>query len=100
MNNARHTRVPALLALSASEHPVSKIGGGVSADDFTLKILITYYVEETVVADSAYAVNFLANGIPSLDGMHLIASPVANFAPKESTSPVSSAAVTEFLLLR
>ena len=32
--------------------------------------------------------------------MHPIASPVANFAPKESTSPVSLAAVTEFLLLR
>ena len=34
------------------------------------------------------------------DAMHSIASPVANFAPKEHTSPVSSAAVTEFLLLR
>ena len=28
VNNARHPRVPALLALSASEHPVSTLGGG------------------------------------------------------------------------
>ena len=27
VNNARHPRVPALLALSASEHPVSMLGG-------------------------------------------------------------------------
>ena len=32
--------------------------------------------------------------------MHTIPAPVANFSPTESTSPVSSAAVTEFLLLR
>ena len=58
------------------------------------------YVEDKVTADATYAVNFVANGISSPDAIHPIASLVANFAPLESTSPVSSAAVTEFLLLR
>ena len=100
VNNARHPRVPALLALSASAHPVSQLGGGVSPDDTTRNILKIGNVEDKVAADATHTVNFVANGISSPDAMHPIASPVANFAPKESTSPVSSAAVTEFLLLR
>ena len=40
------------------------------------------YVEDKVTADATYAVNFVANDISSLDEMHPIASPVANFAPK------------------
>ena len=64
------------------------------------KKLIIHYVKDKVAADATYAVYFVAKGISSPDAMHPIASTVANFAPKESTSPVSSAAVTEFLLLR
>ena len=57
-------------------------------------------VEDKVAADATHAVNFVANGISSPDAMLTTASSVANFAPKESTSPISSAAVTKFLLLR
>ncbi|CAI5716266.1 unnamed protein product [Peronospora farinosa] len=53
-----------------------------------------------VAADAPNTGNFVNNGISTPDAMLSIASPVANFAPKENTSPVISAAVTEFLLLR
>ena len=52
---------------------------------------------------AAYAPNtgiFVANGISTPDAILSIASPFANFAPKENTSPVSSATVTECLRLR
>ena len=96
----RHTRVPALLALLASEHPVSKLGGEVSADGTAPKNLMIRYVEDAVAADATYAANCMANGISRSGAMQSIASPVANFAPKGSTLPVSLAAVIEFLLLR
>ena len=38
--NARRPRVPALLALTASAHPVSKLGGGVSANGIAPKNLM------------------------------------------------------------
>ena len=95
-----HPRVPALLALSASEHPVSKLGGGKSIDGIAPDILMIDYDEHKVAADAINAGKFVTNGISTPDAMHPIASPVANFAPKEHTSSVSSAAVTEFLLLR
>ena len=58
------------------------------------------YDAHKVAADAPNTGNFVDNGISSPDAMLSIASPVANFAPKENTSPVSSAAVTEFILLR
>ncbi|CAI5703327.1 unnamed protein product [Peronospora effusa] len=100
VNNARHPRVPALLALSASEHPVSKLGGGVSTDGIAPKLLLSDYDAHKVAADAPTTGNFVATGISTPDAMLSIASSVANFAPKEHTSPVSSAAVTELLLLR
>ena len=100
VNNARHPRVRALLSLLASEHPVYKLGGGVSADGIAPKKIMIDYVEDKVATDATYAVSFVANGVSSPDAMHPIASPVANFALKESTSPVGLAIVTEFLLLR
>ena len=65
VNNARHPRVLTLLALSASEHPVSKLGGRVSADGITPNKLMIDYVEEEVAADTNYAVNYVANEISS-----------------------------------
>ena len=58
------------------------------------------YVEDKVAADATHAVNVVANGISSPDATLTTASLVAKFAPKESTSPISSAAVTDFLILR
>ena len=58
------------------------------------------YVEGKVATIAAHSVNFVAIGIPSTDAMHSITSPVANLAFKDFTSPVSSATVTDFLLLR
>ncbi|CAI5704890.1 unnamed protein product [Peronospora effusa] len=63
VNNARHPRVPALLALSASEHPVSKLGGGVSTDGIAPKLLLSDYDAHKVAADAPTTGNFVANGI-------------------------------------
>ena len=82
MSNARHPRVPALLALSASEHPVFQLGGGVSADDTARKNLMIDYIEDKVAADATDAVNFVANGISSPDATLTTASPVANLLLK------------------
>ena len=81
MNNARHPCVTALLALSASEHPVCKLGGGVPADSITPKNLMIDYVKDQVAADAAYAVKFVDNGISSPVAMYPIASPVSNVSP-------------------
>ena len=82
VNNARHPRVPALLAFSSSEHPVSKLGGGVPTDGIAPKLLMIDNDEDKVAADAPTPGNFVANGISTPDAMHSIASPVANFAPK------------------
>ena len=100
VTNARHPRVPALLALSASKHPVSKLGGRKSTDGIAPEILMIDNDKHKVAAEATNAGNFVVNGNSNSDTMHHIAYPVANFDPKEHTSPVSSAAVTEFLLLR
>ena len=50
--NARHPRVPALLALSASEPPVSKLGGGKSTDGIAPNILMIDYDEHKVAAEA------------------------------------------------
>ncbi|CAH0490574.1 unnamed protein product [Peronospora farinosa] len=100
VNNASHPRISALLALLASEHPSSKLGGVVSTDGIAPKLLMIDKDENKVAADATPVGNFVANGISTPDAMHSIASSFANFAPKEDLSPVSSAAVTEFLLLR
>ena len=75
VNNARHPRVPALLTISASEHPVSKLGENLSADGITPTILMIDYVEDKVAAYATYAVKFVDNGISSPDAIHSIASP-------------------------
>ena len=100
VNNARQPCVPALLDLSAPKPHVSQIGRGISSDDIAQNHLMIDYVKDKVASDATYAVTFVTNGKLSRDAMHTITAPVANFAPKESTSPVSSAAVTEFLSLR
>ncbi|CAI5720524.1 unnamed protein product [Peronospora farinosa] len=94
VNNARHPRVPALLALSASEHPVSKLGGGVSTDGIAPKLLMIDYDAHKVAADAPNTGNFVDNGKSTPDAMLSIASSVANFAPKENTSPVHGDAYT------
>ena len=83
VNNARHPRVPALLALSAPQHPVSHLGGGVSTDNIAQNHLMIDYVKDKVAADATSAVTFVAKGISSTDMMHTITAPVANFAPKK-----------------
>ncbi|CAI5705687.1 unnamed protein product [Peronospora effusa] len=58
VNNARHPRVPALLALSASKHPVSMLGGGVSTDGIAPKLLLSDYDAHKVAADAPNTGNF------------------------------------------
>ncbi|CAI5711437.1 unnamed protein product [Peronospora effusa] len=99
VSNARHPRVPALLAPSASEPYVSKLGGGVYTDRIAPKLLMIDFDEDKVAADAPTTGNFVANGISTPDAMLFIASHVANIAPKVNTSPVSSAAVTDSAIM-
>ena len=65
LNDARLPPVPALLALSAPQHPVSQLGGVVSTDGIAQNYLMLDYVRDEVAADTTSAVTFVTNGISS-----------------------------------
>ncbi|CAH0481905.1 unnamed protein product [Peronospora belbahrii] len=100
VSTARPPRVSAHLAFKDSPHTSSTLGGGVSADGIAPEHLMIDYVVDKVAHDASHAVNFVANGISSPDTMHPVTPSLANFAPTELTSPISSAAVTDLILLR
>ncbi|CAH0478110.1 unnamed protein product [Peronospora belbahrii] len=100
VSTARHPRVSAHLAFKDSPHTSSTLGGGVSADGIAPEHLMINYVVDKVAHDASHAVNFVANGVSSPDTMHPVTPSLANFAPTEFTSLISSAAVTDLILLR
>ncbi|KAE8968533.1 hypothetical protein PR002_g27729 [Phytophthora rubi] len=109
VNNARHPRVPALIAVrSSNAAPVSTLGGGgmaptsKSAQDSSEPLLPQSAKPNTGDATlEGHALHGVA--YEDLFAVH-VASPatsaVANFAPAATPTPIDSAAVSEFLLHR
>ena len=101
VNNTRHPRVPAVLALKAptivwSPLLVGGIPGGAPANQPTLIDITADEVAQAPAPQPALNVSIAAD-IQSAAPLTTLAS---NFAPKEVGSRIDSAAVTDFLLQR
>ncbi|GMF24811.1 unnamed protein product [Phytophthora fragariaefolia] len=110
VNNARHPRVPALLAVRSSNPPaVSTLGGGGRAptplsvqsssdppsDEFHQETAAEVHVVE------GHALHGVAyEELSAVDAAMPAASTVANFAPKPSPTSIDSATMSELLLHR
>ncbi|KAE8880485.1 hypothetical protein PF010_g24017 [Phytophthora fragariae] len=109
VNNARHPRVPALLAVRSSNAvAVSTLGGGgmaptsKSAQDSSEPLLPQSAKPNTRDATlEGHALHGVAyEDLFAVDVASPAASAVANFAPAATPTPIESAAVSEFLLHR
>ncbi|KAE9275540.1 hypothetical protein PR003_g29307 [Phytophthora rubi] len=109
VNNARHPRVPALLAVrSSNAAAVSTLGGGgeaptsKSAQDSSEPPLPQSAKfnsrDATVEGHALHGVAY--EDFFAVDVASLATSAVANFAPAATPTPIDSAAVSEFLLHR
>ncbi|KAE9201080.1 hypothetical protein PF005_g15093 [Phytophthora fragariae] len=109
VNNARHPRVPALLAVrSSNAAAVSTLGGGEmaptskSAQDSSEPLLPQSAKPNTGDATlEGHALHDVAyEDLFAVDVASPATSAVANFAPAATPTPIDSAAVSEFLLHR
>ncbi|KAE8878100.1 hypothetical protein PF003_g37831 [Phytophthora fragariae] len=109
VNNARHPRVPALLAVrSSNAAAVSTLGGGgVAPTSKSAQDLSEPPVpqpakpntrEATVEGHALHGVAY--EDVFAVDVASPATSPVANFAPAATPTPIDSAAVSDFLLHR
>ncbi|GMF49601.1 unnamed protein product [Phytophthora fragariaefolia] len=110
VNDARHPRVPALLAVRSSPPAVSTLGGGGRAptpqsvqsssdppqsdEPHHVTAAEVHVVENHALHGVAY------EELAAVDTAMPAASTVANFAPKPTPTPIDSAAVSELLLHR
>ncbi|GMF55505.1 unnamed protein product [Phytophthora fragariaefolia] len=111
VNNARHPRVPALLAVRSSNPPaVSTLGGGgrtptaqsvqSSSRDSPSDEPHQETAAEVHVVEGHALHGVVHEELAAVDAAMPAASTVANFAPKPTPTPIDSATVSELLLHR